>query len=77
MNKDELGSRLGAVCRLTGDFTLRSGVVSSSYFDKYLFEADPVLLEAVARHMVAMVPIRQRFSPDSSSEACPSRPHFR
>lgn len=57
MNRDELGSRLGAVCRLTGDFTLRSGVVSSSYFDKYLFEADPVLLEAVARHMAAMVPI--------------------
>ncbi len=26
------------LCRLTGDFTLRSGPVASTYFDKYLFK---------------------------------------
>ena len=29
---------------LTGEFVLRSGVVSNEYFDKYRFEADPALL---------------------------------
>jgi orotate phosphoribosyltransferase len=31
-------------CHVTGSFTLRSGRVSDEYFDKYLFESDPVLL---------------------------------
>jgi orotate phosphoribosyltransferase len=52
MTKSELGSRVGGLCRLTGRFRLRSGLVSSSYFDKYLFESDPVLLDAVAAHLV-------------------------
>ena len=43
-------------CRLTGEFTLRSGQVSSEYFDKYLFEADPGLLLRVAREMVGLLP---------------------
>jgi orotate phosphoribosyltransferase len=29
---------------LRGRFTLRSGQVSDEYFDKYRFEADPLLL---------------------------------
>ena len=33
---------------LTGTFTLRSGTVSDHYFDKYLFEADPSMLERIA-----------------------------
>ena len=45
----DLARRVGQACRLTGTFTLRSGQVSTTYFDKYLFEADPVLLGAVAR----------------------------
>lgn len=51
-----LGSRIGQVCRLTGTFTLRSGQVSDEYFDKYLFESDPVLLREVAEAMVALLP---------------------
>jgi orotate phosphoribosyltransferase len=43
-------------CRLTGEFTLRSGQVASEYFDKYLFETDPDLLARVAAAMVALVP---------------------
>ena len=36
---------IDACCRLTGEFTLRSGQVASEYFDKYLFEAQPALLD--------------------------------
>ncbi|MBV9830027.1 MAG: orotate phosphoribosyltransferase [Marmoricola sp.] len=43
-------------CRLTGEFTLRSGQVASEYFDKYLFEADPLLLARVVDQMVPLVP---------------------
>src|SRR5690606_17084377 len=47
---------IDATCRLTGEFTLRSGQVSHEYFDKYLFEADPTLLDRVATQMVDLVP---------------------
>ena len=40
----DLARDVDARCRLTGEFTLRSGQVSSEYFDKYLFETDPALL---------------------------------
>jgi orotate phosphoribosyltransferase len=51
-----LARDIDACCRLTGEFTLRSGQVASEYFDKYLFEADPALLARVAEQMVARVP---------------------
>lgn len=41
---------------LTGTFTLRSGAVSNEYFDKYLFESDPVLLRAIGEALVPLVP---------------------
>ncbi|MDI9909364.1 phosphoribosyltransferase family protein [Rhodococcus sp. IEGM 1406] len=43
-------------CRLTGQFTLRSGITASEYFDKYLFETDPDLLRRIADRMVPLVP---------------------
>ena len=43
-------------CRLTGRFVLRSGRVADEYFDKYQFEADPVLLDSLAAAMVPLVP---------------------
>jgi orotate phosphoribosyltransferase len=52
MDRD-LAHDVDARCRLTGEFTLRSGQVASEYFDKYLFETDPTLLARVA----AMVPL--------------------
>ncbi len=52
----DLAADIDATCRLTGEFTLRSGQVSSEYFDKYLFEADPILLARVAREMIQLVP---------------------
>ena len=36
-----LAARVYAASHLTGTFTLRSGVTSNEYFDKYRFEADP------------------------------------
>lgn len=56
MNRETLARRVGEVCRLHGEFVLRSGQVATTYFDKYLFEADPALLAAIAEHMAAMVP---------------------
>lgn len=53
---DSLAADIDACCRLTGEFTLRSGQVSTEYFDKYLFEADPLLLGRVAREMIQLVP---------------------
>lgn len=43
-----LAGLVGERCRLSGTFTLRSGQSASTYFDKYLFEADPALRAAGA-----------------------------
>ncbi len=52
----DLAGRIRSVSRLTGSFTLRSGRVSDEYFDKYQFEADPVLLADIAEAMAPLVP---------------------
>jgi orotate phosphoribosyltransferase len=52
----ELARRVAEVARLTGTFTLRSGRVATEYFDKYRFEADPLLLDELAEAMVPLVP---------------------
>ena len=51
-----LAADIDACCRLTGEFTLRSGQVASEYFDKYLFETDPALLARVAEAMGPLLP---------------------
>jgi orotate phosphoribosyltransferase len=56
MTRSELARRIHAVSHLTGDFVLRSGRTATEYFDKYRFEGDPVLLDAIAREMAALVP---------------------
>jgi orotate phosphoribosyltransferase len=53
---DDLARDIDARCRLTGEFTLRSGQVSHEYFDKYLFETDPGLLARVAVRMADLLP---------------------
>ncbi len=53
---EALAGDIDARCRLTGEFTLRSGQTASEYFDKYLFETDPVLLARVAAAMVPLLP---------------------
>jgi orotate phosphoribosyltransferase len=56
MATDSLAQRVNAVARLTGTFTLRSGQVATEYFDKYRFEADPVLLANIAAAMATLIP---------------------
>jgi orotate phosphoribosyltransferase len=52
----ELARDIDARCRLHGTFTLRSGQVSDEYFDKYLFESDPALLQRVVSQLTPLVP---------------------
>jgi len=56
MTDPDLARDVDSCCRLTGEFTLRSGQVSPEYFDKYLFESDPSLLRRVVAQMVELVP---------------------
>ncbi|GAA1581880.1 orotate phosphoribosyltransferase [Kribbella sancticallisti] len=56
MELEELAQRIYQVAHLTGEFVLRSGITTHEYFDKYRFEADPVLLDEIARAMVPLVP---------------------
>ena len=56
MADTSLARDIDACCRLTGEFTLRSGQVAGEYFDKYLFESDPALLARVAEEMTGLVP---------------------
>lgn len=56
MNDRSLARDLNVASQLTGTFTLRSGQVSSVYFDKFRFEAEPGLLRRVAARMLDLVP---------------------
>lgn len=56
MDYSELAKRVNEVAQLQGEFLLRSGLTANTYFDKYQFEADPVLLAAVAEHLAPKIP---------------------
>ncbi|HEY7104974.1 MAG TPA: orotate phosphoribosyltransferase [Acidimicrobiia bacterium] len=56
MDRDGLARDIYDRTHLTGEFVLRSGVVSNEYFDKYLFESDPVLLRTIAEALAPLVP---------------------
>jgi orotate phosphoribosyltransferase len=56
MDRDELARTIYERTHLTGEFRLRSGAVSNEYFDKYLFESDPVLLRAIGEVLVPLLP---------------------
>jgi orotate phosphoribosyltransferase len=56
VNRDELAKAIFDRTHLTGEFTLRSGVVSNEYFDKYMFESDPVLLRTITEALAALLP---------------------
>jgi orotate phosphoribosyltransferase len=58
MSDADLARRVRDCCLLTGTFTLRSGRVADEYFDKYQFEADPVLLGELAAAMAPLIPAR-------------------
>ena len=52
----DLKKRLADACWIEGDFLLRSGKRATRYFDKYRFEADPLLLADTAKAMTALLP---------------------
>jgi orotate phosphoribosyltransferase len=54
--KTDLARDIFDTAHLTGTFTLRSGTVSHEYFDKYLFESNPVLLRTIVRYLAPMIP---------------------
>src|SRR5256885_15757866 len=56
----ELGRDLVKASYLKGDFVLRSGRRSNRYFDKFLFETDPVLLKRLGHHLAGLVPQETR-----------------
>lgn len=51
-----LAKRIKDCAQLSGKFMLRSGKVSDTYFDKYLFESDPQLLRDICGEMARLVP---------------------
>ena len=52
-----LALRIRQSAQLKGSFVLRSGKHSDTYFDKYRFEADPVLLKDIASQMAVLLPV--------------------
>ena len=56
MDHVALAARVKAVALLEGDFTLRSGKKSKFYFDKYLFETQPDVLEAMGQEIARRLP---------------------
>src|SRR5262245_9081503 len=55
MTRSELAAAIREKSRLEGTFRLRSGVVATEYFDKYRFESDPRVLQAVVERLVPLV----------------------
>ncbi|UKS28552.1 orotate phosphoribosyltransferase [Paenibacillus sp. HWE-109] len=56
MDRITLANEIYKTAHLTGTFKLRSGKVSNDYFDKYLFESNPVLLSEIAEHLSKLIP---------------------
>lgn len=56
MTKIELIEQIKKVSYLTGEFLLRSGKISSFYWDKYRFESNPILLDAICQEMQKLLP---------------------
>lgn len=54
--KQRLATDIKAASQLQGDFLLRSGIRSTTYFDKYQFEAQPELLRRICSAMLELVP---------------------
>lgn len=56
MDKPDLARQIKAISFLTGQFKLRSGKISSFYWDKYRFESDPVLLSTIVEELQKLLP---------------------
>ncbi len=56
IERKDLAALVRRVSQVSGEFRLRSGETSNTYFDKYLFECDPLILEAVCISMKELIP---------------------
>ena len=56
MDKRDLAKQIRAASYLTGEFKLRSGQTSSFYWDKYRFESNPIILEAIVDELQKLLP---------------------
>lgn len=56
MNRSELAQAIFKISHLTGEFKLRSGQISNEYFDKYRFEAQPKILQEIAKQLAPLIP---------------------
>ena len=56
LDQATLAKRVKEAALLEGDFTLRSGKKSKFYFDKYLFETQPDILEAMGQEIARRLP---------------------
>ncbi len=53
---EDVAKRITDASHLTGEFRLRSGVISDHYFDKYAFESDPELLRDICELLEPHIP---------------------
>lgn len=56
MTRTDLAAEIYRTAYITGQFKLRSGLMSNEYFDKYRFESQPRLLKALAQHLSPLIP---------------------
>ena len=56
LSRTELARQIFEISHITGQFQLRSGATSHEYFDKYLFESDPLLLKNIAVQLKSTMP---------------------
>jgi len=56
MERRVLAKQINEISRLTGEFILHSGGVSTTYFDKYKFESFPELLQEIATQASLLIP---------------------
>jgi len=56
MDKRDVAKQIYDASYITGEFILRSGKISSEYFDKYLFESNPKLLVEIAKILKHHIP---------------------
>lgn len=56
MTREELGLEILKVSHISGEFKLRSGIISNEYFDKYQFECRPNLLNEITNYLIGLLP---------------------
>jgi orotate phosphoribosyltransferase len=73
VDRRTLAARINNGCHLEGALTFRFGHVIGNYFDKYLFESEPKLLQGAVAEAAPPISAGTRSSQTSSSEVSRSR----